>query len=100
MPKWTAAPVIYFHFNSTNGCFASLPMHRRFIAFTSEFKGVPGTSKEHRRGSNWLLELVWYVPGYQCPNCGRTFFSAEPEGLKHECMGNGGIISASPSMGV
>jgi hypothetical protein len=100
MKHWTDAPFLYFHFNTANGCVASLPMRRNVLAFTHEFKGIPGTVKGHKHGSNWLLEPVWYVPGYQCLNCGKTYFSAERDGLKHECMNNGGIISASPSMGV
>jgi len=90
MANWTDAPLLYFHFNSANGGFASLPMRRVFMVFGHEFKGVPGIR---------CFGFTWQVPGYQCLNCAKVFFSAEREGLKHECMNNGGIISDSPSMG-
>ena len=92
---WTGAPLLYFHFNSANGGFASLPMHRVLYAFDSSFTGIPGTRE-------MLLpfgKTTWIVPGYKCCGCAKVFFAATKEDLKHDCMNNGGVISASQSMG-
>jgi len=96
MADWTEAKILYFHFNSTGGNFASLPMTRTLKAFAHEFKGIPGTLEGVVHGRK-----AWIVPGYKCMNCAKTFFAAKQEDLKHACMsGNGGIISDSRSMGV
>jgi hypothetical protein len=87
---WTDAPLLYFHFNSSNGVFASLPMRRVTRIFQQEFKGVPGTKK---------TAAGYSVPCYQCLGCGRVFFSPDRDGLKHSCMNHGGIVSESLSMG-
>jgi hypothetical protein len=92
---WTDAPLLYFHFNSANGCFASLPMRRVLKNFLYEFKGIPGTRKDI--GISGLMP-VWRVPGYQCLGCAKVFFAATRDGLKHECMNHGGVISESASM--
>jgi hypothetical protein len=85
---WTDAPVLYFHFNTTNGLPASLPMTRVLKTFTSEFKGVPGTRMSHGDAG-----IEWWVRGYSCPNCRETFFASTADGLKHACMNHGGIVS-------
>jgi hypothetical protein len=95
-PTWTDAPLLYFHFNSANGGFASLPMKRTLITFEHEFNGIPGTVKVKAVGSS---REKWVVPGFQCLSCAKVYFAPERDGLKHECMNNGGIISTSPSMG-
>jgi len=100
---WTDAKILYFHFltnssEKSRGCAgipASLPMHRVLQAFAAPFKGIPGTVESLVHGRK-----AWVVPGYKCLNCAKTFFSADRDGLKHECMGHGGIISESSSMGI
>ena len=94
MANWTDAKTLFFHFATTNGLAASLPMTRVLHAFAYEFKGVPGTKEVMHQGKK-----TWLVPGYRCPNCGKTFFGPDEESLKHGCMNGGGIVSASPSMG-
>ena len=89
---WTDAKILFFHFNSSNGGFASLPMKRTLVTFGESFKGIPGTKHD-------IAARKWRVPGYQCLCCAKVFFSSDRDGLKHECMKNGGIISESASMG-
>ena len=67
---WTDAPILYFHFNAANGCFASLPMIRVVYAFSQEFKGVPGTGFHVSPDGD--SEGTWLVPGYKCLNCGES----------------------------
>ena len=89
---WTDAKVLVFHFATTGGLAASLPMTRVFRAF-DDLRGIPGTVySDAGHGA--------VVPGYKCPNCAKTFFGAKPEDLKHACMNGGGIISDSRSMGI
>lgn len=87
---WTDSDILYFHFNTTNGGFASLPMKRVIKKFSYPFVGVPGTfiSREFADGA----PAQWAVPGYKCLNCAATFFAASKDGLKHGCMNNGGIV--------
>ncbi len=92
---WTDAKTLFFHFATTGGLAASLPMQRVLRAFVYPFKGVPGTQVQDIHGRK-----AWIVPGYKCPNCAKTFFGAKPEDLKHACMNGGGIISDSRSMGI
>lgn len=92
---WTDAKILYFHFTTDGGLFASLPMVRVLQAFASPFVGVPGTKEVIHDGKK-----AWVVPGFKCLNCAKTFFVADRDSLKHECMKNGGIISESGSMGV
>ncbi len=92
---WTDAKTLFFHFATTGGLAASLPMTRVFRTFDKPFVGVPGTIIAECAGKH-----NWNVPGYKCPNCAKTFFAAKPEDLKHACMNDGGIISDSLSMGI
>ena len=92
---WTDAKTLFFHFATTGGLAASLPMQRVLRAFVYPFKGVPGTQEQHVHG-----RTRWIVPGYKCINCAKTFFAAKPEDLKHACMNDGGIISDSRSKGI
>ena len=86
--EWTDAKVLYFHFLTSNGAAASLPMTRTLRAFSKEFKGIPGIKEMNVHGRK-----AWVVPGYTCINCGETFFSPDQNGLKHGCTNHGGIIS-------
>ena len=95
LKSWTDAKLLYFHFNSANGGFASLPMRRVEHIFKQPFRGIPGTYHSiSEKRDTW-----WHVPGFQCVACAKVFFSPDRDGLKHECMKNGGIISDSASMG-
>lgn len=90
-PLWNDAEVLYFHFNSANGGFATLPMRRVVRTFEQEFKGVPGTVLACTMPN--VGATRWRVPGYKCLGCAKTYFTARQEDLKHECMNHGGIIS-------
>ena len=91
MANWNDAPILYFHFNTPNGGFASLPMRRVVRSFWASFIGVPGTKVHH--APEGAAEAYWLVPGYECLNCAKTFFTATKEDLRHECMNNTGVIS-------
>ena len=94
MPKlWTDAPKLYIHFMAFNGCFASLRFNRVSHIFEQEVKGAVGAYQLR-------LSDQWIVPGYKCAGCGRTFFTPEPEGLRHECCKHTGLVSDHRSMGV
>ena len=70
------APVLYFHFFTSGGLPASLPMFRQKTNLLPQatLKGVPDGA------------------GYSCPGCKKTFYAKDVAGLKHGCMNNGGVV--------
>jgi hypothetical protein len=91
---WTDAERLYVHFLNANGGQATLKFIRWFHVHRFPFTGVPGTEVWENEDGR-----LWVVPGYKCLNCGKIFFVAEREQLKHGCCNDGGVISEMAIVG-